>query len=79
MTGKPSLKDILLEDTKNAKVPEGPAQDVLPPGDYRAKVISFTEEDTYQYMVLEMNKEKYNFIYRYYIKDTTFGNYNTLL
>ena len=78
MTGKPSLKDILLEDTKNAKVPEGPAQDVLPPGDYRAKVISFTEEDAYQYMVLEINKKKYNFFYRYYIKDTTDLDANTI-
>ena len=68
---KPSLKDILIEDVKNAKTPEGGNYEVLAPGEYSAKVLGFTEEDTYQYITLEIDKKKHNFFYNYYIYNTT--------
>lgn len=71
MSNKPSLKDILLKDLSSAKVPEGLSQEVLPAGEYSAKVIGFTEEETYQYVTLEINKKKFNFFYNYFIKDST--------
>lgn len=68
---KPSLKDILIKDLKDAKLPEGVNQEVLAPGDYVAKVRCFVEEDAYQYVSLEINKKNYNFFYNYYLKDST--------
>lgn len=71
MSNKPSLKDILLKDLATAKTPEGASQEILPPGDYKAKVIGFVEEETYQYVTLEINKKKFNFFYNYFLKDST--------
>lgn len=68
---KPSLKDILVKDLANAKQPEGYATDILPSGTYSAKIIGFTEEDTYQYVTVEINKKRYNFFYNYFIRNTT--------
>jgi hypothetical protein len=67
----PTLKDILLKDAANAKVPEGTNQETLPAGTYVAKVLGFVEEESYQYITVEIDKKKYNFFYNYYIKDTT--------
>jgi len=67
---KPSLKDILMSDAANAKT-QGYENEILPAGEYVAKVLGFTEEDTYQYVSLEINKKRFNFFYNYYIKDTT--------
>lgn len=66
-----SLKDILLKDLASAKVPQGAVPETLPPGEYKAKVIGFTEEDAYQFITVEIDKKRYNFFYNYYIKDTT--------
>lgn len=66
-----SLKDILLKDLASAKVPQGVALETLPPGEYKAKIIGFTEEDAYQFITVEIDKKRYNFFYNYYIKDTT--------
>ena len=66
-----SLKDILLKDLASAKVPQGVVSETLPPGEYKAKVIGFTEEDAYQFITVEIDKKRYNFFYNYYIKDTT--------
>lgn len=71
MSNKPSLKDVLLKDLATAKAPEGATTEILPAGEYRAKVIGFVEEETYQYVTLEINKKRYNFFYNYFIKDTT--------
>lgn len=67
---KPSLSSILVKDLQSAKSQEFVAK-VLAPGKYSAKILGFTEEDTYQYITVEINKEKYNFFYNYFIKDTT--------
>jgi hypothetical protein len=66
-----SLKDILIEDLKKAKAPEGYTNEVLPPGEYVAKVLGFTEEETYQFISMEIDKKKYNFFYNYYLYGTT--------
>lgn len=67
----PSLKDILLKDIANAKTSESAIPDTLAPGDYVAKILGFTEEETYQYVSVEIDKTRYNFFYNYYLKDTT--------
>lgn len=66
---KPSLKDILVEDEKNAKSSEF-KNEILPAGEYDAKILGFTEEETYQYVAVEINKKRYNFFYNYYLRDT---------
>jgi len=71
MSNKPSLKDVLLKDLATAKTPEGANTEILPAGEYRAKILGFVEEETYQYVSVEINKKKYNFFYNYFIKDTT--------
>ncbi len=68
---KPSLKDILISDANKAKQGGGNiVNDVLPPGQYVAKVLGFTEEEAYQFVSLEINKKKYNFFYNYYLRGT---------
>lgn len=67
---KPSLKDILLKDLATAKE-SSPINEILAPGEYVAKILGFTEEETYQFVSLEINKKKYNFFYNYYIRSTT--------
>lgn len=67
----PTLKDILLKDAADAKVPEGLNTEALPAGTYVAKILGFTEEETYQFISVEIDKKKYNFFYNYYLKDTT--------
>lgn len=67
----PSLKDILLKDAANAKTSESVIPETLAPGDYVAKILGFTEEETYQYVSVEIDKTRYNFFYNYYLKDTT--------
>lgn len=70
MNNKTNLKDILLKDVANAKSPEF-NNEVLAPGKYVAKILGFTEEETYQYISMEINKKKYNFFYNYFLKDST--------
>lgn len=71
MENKPSLKDILIKDAKNAKEANGNiVNEVLAPGSYVAKVLGFTEEEAYQFVSLEINKKKYNFFYNYYLRGT---------
>jgi membrane-bound inhibitor of C-type lysozyme len=67
---KPSLSSILVKDLQSAKSQEFVPK-ILEPGTYSAKILGFTEEDTYQYITVEINKEKYNFFYNYFIKNTT--------
>jgi hypothetical protein len=72
MENKPSLKDILIKDAKNAKEAGGNiVNEVLAPGQYIARVLGFTEEETYQFVSLEINKRKFNFFYNYYLRNTT--------
>lgn len=67
---KPTLKDILVKNLVDAKTPEGMNTDILPEGEYKAKILGFVEEETYQYVSVEIAKKKYNFFYNYFIKDT---------
>lgn len=67
---KPNLSNILVADEKNAKSSEF-INETLPAGEYMAKLVGFTEEDTYQFFSFEINGKTYNFFYNYYIKDTT--------
>jgi hypothetical protein len=72
MENKPSLKDILIKDAKNAKESGGTiVNEVLAPGQYVAKVLGFTEEENYQFISVEINKKKHNFFYNYYLRNTT--------
>ena len=64
-----SLSDILVSDIANAKT--GINDEILPAGTYVAKVLSFTEEEHYNYIALEINKKRFNFFYNYYLRDTT--------
>jgi hypothetical protein len=66
----PTLQDILLKDAANAKVQDF-ENEVLAPGEYIAKVIAFVEEESYQYVTLEIDKKRYNFFYNYYLFGTT--------
>lgn len=68
---KPTLKDILLQDTASAKTSDGMVNAVLKPGTYTAKILAFVEEDTYQYVSVEINNTRYNFFYNYYLYNTT--------
>ena len=68
--GQPSLKDILLEDAKDAKT-NSYENVVLPAGEYIGKVLNFTEEDTYQYIAMEVDGVRHNFFYNYYLYETT--------
>ena len=68
---KPSLKDILLQDAASAKTGGTIVNEILAPGVYVAKILGFTEEETFQYISVEINKKKHNFFYNYYLKDTT--------
>lgn len=77
MNSKPTLKDILLKDAANAKSSDLNTE-VLPAGTYPAKILGFVEEDTYQYVTVEINKKKYNFFYNYFLKDTTTLNADLL-
>jgi len=74
---KPNLKDILVKDAANAKTVDY-INEILPAGEYLAKIIGFTEEETFQYVTVEIDKKKYNFFYNYYIKDTTDLDGNTI-
>lgn len=70
-----SLKDILVKDLEIAKKPAGGDFEILPPGEYVAKVIGFTEEENYQYITVEINKKRYNFFYNYFNYGTQDLNY----
>ena len=62
----PNLKDILLADTKDAKT-SSYENIVLPAGEYTGKILNFTEEETYQYIAIEVDGVRHNFFYNYYI------------
>lgn len=69
-TPKMTLADILLKDSANAKSQEF-VSEVLPAGKHVAKILGFTEEDTYQYVSVEIDKKKFNFFYNYFLRGTT--------
>lgn len=68
MDSRPSLKDLTLNDLNKAK--ETAIGEVLKPGVYVAKVLSFTEEPDFNYITVEINKSKYNFFYDFFIRGT---------
>ena len=69
VNGKPTLKDILIDDAVSAKTPEN-GSELLTPGDYVGKIISFVEEETYSGIKMEVNKKPYLFFYNWTIRDT---------
>lgn len=72
-----SLKDILVDDLKNAKS-VSIENIVLEEGDYIGKLLGFTEEDTYQYVTFEIEGKRYNFFYNYFLRDSTDYNADVL-
>lgn len=65
-----SLKDIRVQDTADAKTPNG-IPPTLAPGEYDAKILQFVEEDNYNYISMEIAKKRYNMFYDYYLRDST--------
>lgn len=64
-----SLNNITVADLTSAKARENTNQ-VCPAGEHVAKVISFTEEENYNYITLEINNVKYNFFYNYFLRNS---------
>lgn len=73
-----TLNNITMADLANAKKQEGTTFEILPEGKYTAKVIEFVEEQTYNYVKLEINGKVYNFFYNYFLKDSTVFNADVL-
>ena len=64
-----NLSNITVADLATAKQqPNTPR--VCPEGEHVAKVLGFVEEETYNYVSLEINGVKYNFFYNYFLKDS---------
>lgn len=64
-----NLANITIADLGNAqsKVVERP---IVPAGVHVFKVLGFVEEETYNYVSLELDGVKHNFFYNYFLKDT---------
>lgn len=74
---KKNLANITIADLANAETKSVEAQ-VCPAGEHVAKVLSFVEEETYNYVSLEINGVKYNFFYNYFLKDSDKFNADVL-
>lgn len=74
---KKNLSNLTVADLATAKEEtNGPR--VCPEGEQIAKVLSFVEEETYNYVSLEIKGVKYNFFYNYFLKDSDELNANVL-
>lgn len=64
-----NLSNITIADlgTAQTKTVEKP---IVPAGIHTFKVLGFVEEETYNYVSLELNGVKHNFFYNYFLKDT---------
>lgn len=72
-----NLANITIADLENAETKSVEAQ-VCPAGEHVAKVLAFVEEETYNYVSLEINGVKYNFFYNYFLKDSDKFNADVL-
>ena len=59
-----TIADLGTAQTKNVERP------IVPAGMHVAKVLGFVEEETYNYVSLEIDGVKHNFFYNYFLKDT---------
>lgn len=66
-----NLSNITAADLKSAGKQERGNFGILSPGKHVAKVLTFVEEDHYNYVSVEVAGKKYNFFYNYFLKDTT--------
>lgn len=64
-----NLSTLTMADLTNAEAKQTEAK-VCPAGEHEAKVLGFTEEETYNYVSLEINGVKYNFFYNYFLRDS---------
>ena len=64
-----TLSQLNIKDLQGAKAPST-ERPVLPAGEYNAKFMGVTEEETYSYFKLQINNETYNFFYNLYLKDS---------
>jgi len=64
-----NLSTLTVKDLANAKTSTGEFQ-VCPAGHHIAKVISFTEEQDYSFVTLEIDGKNYNFFYSFFLKDS---------
>lgn len=64
-----NLKDIILGDLAAAVTPDSTPV-VLPAGVHTMKILGFTEEPTYSYVTVEVDRRKFNFFYNFLIRDT---------
>lgn len=72
-----NLANITIADLANAETKSVEAQ-VCPAGEQVAKVLAFVEEETYNYVSLEINGVRYNFFYNYFLKDSDKFNADVL-
>ena len=59
-----TIADLGAAQTRNVERP------IIPAGMHVFKVLGFVEEESYNYVSLELNGVKYNFFYNYFLKDT---------
>lgn len=64
-----NLSTLTVADLDSAQVRSNSAL-VCPKGFHKAKVLSFTEEENYNYVSLEIEGKKYNFFYDYTLRDS---------
>lgn len=67
-----SVKDLQGAETISMDKP------IVPAGTHKAKVLGFTEEESYNYVSLEIDGVKHNFFYNYFLKDTDKFNADVL-
>lgn len=69
MSNNRNLATITIADLAGAqtRTKENP---IVPAGIHTAKVLGFVEEETYNYVSLEINGAKHNFFYNYFLRDT---------
>lgn len=66
-----SLNNITVADLGSAKQRENTGFTVCPPGVHVAKLLSFNEEENYNYVSLEIDGKKFNFFYNYFVRGTS--------
>ena len=59
-----NVRDLQGAETKNMEKP------IVPAGMHVAKVLGFTEEESYNYVSLEIEGVRHNFFYNYFLRDS---------
>lgn len=73
-----SLTNLNVKDIKNAKTQGGYVDEILPAGDYSAKFLGYTEEETYSFFKLVINGKNYNMFYNLLLRDSSDIDANVL-